>query len=247
VKFTFDSILSGSVKTPKRGAFELVRSVEVPDAGHGDLSPQRALRIFPLGPYPKPGIGIVPHGIGQERQRCPPDWHRVLSASSAKSRTKRLCWKEIRAISARCRRSHEVRFRIVPDAIVRALELRKGSADMELSSLGPDTVVALGKQPGLVADVQPGTNLAYIAFNFDDPTLARREVRQALAYATDRQSLIKYLLRDQARARVEPAASRSLGLRAERSASTNTIPHARAQLLDAAGLPRSGWRRAAAS
>ena len=36
-------------------------------------------------------------------------------------------------------------------------------------------------------------------FNFTDPVLARREVRQALAYATDRASLVEYLLRGQAR------------------------------------------------
>jgi len=60
-------------------------------------------------------------------------------------------------------------------------------------------VVALAKFPDIVIDKQPGTTLAYIAMNFDDPILAHREVRQALAYATDRPSLIKYLMRDQAR------------------------------------------------
>ena len=30
--------------------------------------------------------------------------------------------------------------------------------------------------------------------NFDDPILAHREVRQALAYGTDRESLVKYLV-----------------------------------------------------
>ena len=59
--------------------------------------------------------------------------------------------------------------------------------------------MTLAKEPGIVADKQPGTQLAYIAFNFNDPILARREVRQAFAYATDRGSLIRYLLRGQAR------------------------------------------------
>ncbi len=51
----------------------------------------------------------------------------------------------------------------------------------------------------MVAEEQPGTVLAYVAFNFDDPILAHREVRQALAYATNRGTLIQYLLRGQAR------------------------------------------------
>jgi len=92
-----------------------------------------------------------------------------------------------------------IRFRIVPDAIVRALELRKGSADAEINSLTPDMSATLAKEPGLVVDEQPGTPVAYLAFNFEDPILAHREVRQALAYATDRATLVQYLLRGQAR------------------------------------------------
>jgi peptide/nickel transport system substrate-binding protein len=61
-------------------------------------------------------------------------------------------------------------------------------------------VLALTKQPDLIVEDQPGTVLSYVAFNFDDPILAHREVRQALAYATDRATLIKYLMRGQARA-----------------------------------------------
>ena len=50
-----------------------------------------------------------------------------------------------------------------------------------------------------VADQQPGTSLAYIAFNLTIRFWRKREVRQALAYATDRKTIIKYLLRGQAR------------------------------------------------
>ena len=92
-----------------------------------------------------------------------------------------------------------LRMRIVPDAIVRALELRKGSADATINSLTPDMVVTLAKERGLAAVIDPGSTMAYLAFNFEDPILAKREVRQALAYATDRATIIKYLLRGQAR------------------------------------------------
>ena len=36
-----------------------------------------------------------------------------------------------------------VRFRVVPEAIVRALELRKGTADLEVNSLTPDMIPVL--------------------------------------------------------------------------------------------------------
>jgi ABC-type transport system substrate-binding protein len=92
-----------------------------------------------------------------------------------------------------------VTFRVVPDAIVRALELRKGAADVEMSSLSPDMVPVLAKRPELQVTEEPGTNFAYLGVNLEDPTLGKKEVRQALAYATDRESLVKYLLRGQAR------------------------------------------------
>ncbi len=38
-----------------------------------------------------------------------------------------------------------VRFRVVPDGVVRALELRKGSADLEMSSLSPDIIPVLSR------------------------------------------------------------------------------------------------------
>ena len=51
-----------------------------------------------------------------------------------------------------------VRFRVVPEAIVRALELRKGTADIGgVNSLTPDMVLALTKTPELIAEDQPGT------------------------------------------------------------------------------------------
>jgi peptide/nickel transport system substrate-binding protein len=60
-------------------------------------------------------------------------------------------------------------------------------------------VVTLAKDRGLAVVQEPGTTMGYLAFNFEDPVLAKRAVRQALAYATDRATIIKYLLRGQAR------------------------------------------------
>jgi peptide/nickel transport system substrate-binding protein len=92
-----------------------------------------------------------------------------------------------------------VRFRIVPDAIVRALELQKGSADIEVSSLSADMIAVLAKRERLLVTERDGTNFTYLGLNMDDPVLRKREVRQALAYATDRASLVKYLLHGEAR------------------------------------------------
>src|SRR5271170_6873544 len=160
-KFTFDSILSGAVKTPKRGAFELVRSVETPDADTVVFHLSEPYASF-LWDLTRPGIGIVPNGSGNNGADSVAD--RPIGTGPfqfvSKEQDEEIVLERNPGYFGGAPKIERVRFRIVPDAIVRALELRKGTADLELSSLGPDTVVTLGKQPGLVADAQPGTNLA---------------------------------------------------------------------------------------
>ena len=196
VKFTFDSILSGAVKSPKRGAFQMVKSVEAPDDWTVVFHLREPYSSF-LWNLTRPGVGIVPKDSTANVSRYPIGTgpYRLVSMEQDED----IVLERNPDYFGGAPKIQRVRFRIVPDAIVRALELRKGSADLALNSLSPDTVVALEKQPGILVDEQPGTSLAYIAFNFDDPILAHREVRKALAFATDREALIKYLLRGQAR------------------------------------------------
>jgi peptide/nickel transport system substrate-binding protein len=129
-----------------------------------------------------------------------------------------------------------LRVRVVPDAIVRALELRKGSADVEISSLSPDMIPVLAKQRDLAVTHRSGTNVNYLGFNLDDPLVARREVRQALAYATDRQAIIRYLLHGEAQIAESVMPPTHWAYEAN-------VPHyaadpvRAANLLDAAGFP----------
>lgn len=196
VKYTFDSILSGAVKTPKRGAFRAVESVSAPDENTivFHLREPDASLFWNLT---RPGIGIVPRDAEPKIAQHP--------NGTGPFRFVEMTTDEEISLEANsdyfggAPRVGRVRLRIVPDATVRALELRKGSADLAVGSLTPDMSVALARYSGIEVTQQPGTNVAYVAFNLDDPILAHREVRQALAYATDRGTLVRYLLRGQAR------------------------------------------------
>ena len=204
VKFTFDSILDGTVKTPKRGAFRMVASIEAPDDSTVVFRLREPYASF-LWNLTKPGVGIVPRGSGPEIAQKPIGTGPFQFVNAITDQEIALhrnpgYFGDAGATTTARGNVERARFRIVPDAIVRALELRKGSADVAINSLSADMVVTLAKDHGIVADEQPGTTIAYIGFNLEDPILAHREVRQALAYATDRATLIKYLLRGQARA-----------------------------------------------
>jgi peptide/nickel transport system substrate-binding protein len=206
VKFTFDSILgripNDGIVSPKRGGFAMVESVTAPDAATVVFKLREPSASF-VWNMARPAIGIVPAGAGADFAdhpigtgpfkfvRAVTDEEIVLARNTD--------YFGAGGIAPSHTVAAEIHFRIVPDATSRALELQKGSADLLLNSLTPDMVEALRKDSRLEITEQPGTSVAYLAINCEDPILRHREVRQALAYATDRQTLIRYLLRGQAR------------------------------------------------
>lgn len=195
VKFTIDYIRDIANHSPKRGNFSSVASVAAPDAATVIVHLKEPDASF-LWNLCRGAIGIVPASadahFAQHFTGTGP--FRFVSQSQDDD-----------VIIARnpdyfggAPPLESIHVRVVPDAIVRALELRKGSADIEISSLSPDMIPVLAKQPALAVTRRAGTNVNYLGFNLDDALLSHREVRQALAYATDREALIRYLLHGEA-------------------------------------------------
>jgi peptide/nickel transport system substrate-binding protein len=223
VKATIEYMIDPANRSPKRGSFSMIASIEAPDAETVIFHLKEPYASF-LWNLERSAVGIVPAGSGREFAQEPVgtgpyrfvsqaqddavvlERSRVASdtegsPSRAQSSERRGNRADIAGSDAGLQQ-HEVErvtFRVVPDAIVRALELRKGAADVEMSSLSPDMVLVLANRPELQVTEEPGTNFAYVGVNLEDLILAKKEVRQALAYATDRESLVKYLLRGQAR------------------------------------------------
>ena len=235
VKYTFDSIINRSVTSPKRGTFRLVKSVEAPDAATVIFHLSEPNSGF-MSDICRPAIGVVPEGSGTDFAEHPigtgafrfvsaeQDDNVVLERNEAYFRTPA--------------KIKQVRFRVVPEAIVRALELRKGTADLELTSLAPDMIPVLRSQPGIEVTEQPGSNFSYIVFNIEDPVFATREVRQALARATNREEIIRYLLRGQARATDGPLPPNSWAFEPG-IARFRYDPQQAELMLDRAGFPRN--------
>jgi peptide/nickel transport system substrate-binding protein len=234
VKATFDFISNPANKSPKRGAFRLVTSIETPDPLTVIFRLREPYASFTIN-LVRPTTGIVPSNASPDFSRHPigSGPFRFVSQSQDDEVVIERNPDYFRPASKLSR----VRFRVVPDAIVRALELRKGSADIEVSSLTPDIIPILAKQPTLAVTERPGTNFTYLGLNLEDPILKDRQVRQALAYATDRDSLIRYLIHGQAR--IASGILPPNHWAYEANVTQYSLDVARAeQLLDVAGYPR---------
>ncbi|MGB7282297.1 MAG: ABC transporter substrate-binding protein [Candidatus Acidiferrum sp.] len=234
VKYTFESILDPAVHSPKRGAFRMVASIDTPDLATVVFHLTEPYASF-LWNLTRPAVGIFPQGSGPDFSRHPigSGPFRFVSQSQDEEVIVERNPDYFRGAPQLAR----VRFRVVPDAVVRALELRKGSADIEMSSLSPDMIPVLARQPDLAVTERPGTNFAYLGFNLTDPILANRDIRQALAYATDREALIRYLLHGQAR--IASGILPPNHWAYEPNVAQYALDPARAEkLLDAAGFPR---------
>src|SRR5215467_5163316 len=135
VRFTFRSILDGAVRTLKSGhPYNLIKEIDTPD-------PQTVVFKLkePFAPFlwnlANGVIGIVPDG-------SPADFNSHPIGSGPFEFV------------------HHIQD---PEEVVAALELRKGSVDLELNSLAPDMVEVLKHDDRLNVTQSPGTNYQYIA------------------------------------------------------------------------------------
>jgi peptide/nickel transport system substrate-binding protein len=239
VKWTFDSMFDGTVITSKTGAYQYVKSVEAPDERTVIFRLKEPFAAL-LWSLADGAIGIVPYGSGKDFAQHPIGTGIFKLVKNEQDNELVIArnddyWAEKAKID-------RARLAVVPDTTTRALELRKGSADIEINSLPPDMLPTLRAERNLRIAQAPGTSVNYLAMNLRDPILRDVRVRQAIAYAIDRTPILHYLWRDTAR----PANSI---LPPQHWAYDDQIPRydydpARARaLLDAAGYPMKNGAR----
>ncbi len=194
VKYTFDSVLDPRFASIKRGGFEVLEQVEALDDFTVCLTTKK--------PFPATlelaALGIVPRNWpAAEAQAAPPgtgpfklesfkrDDRIVLGRNpywdGAKSNIERLV------------------FKVIPDPIVRALELLKGEVDLAENNIPPEMVKYLSLRRSLQVITAPGVSYQYIVFNFRDPRLRDLRVRRAIAMSIDRATIVKTILGGTAR------------------------------------------------
>jgi peptide/nickel transport system substrate-binding protein len=89
-----------------------------------------------------------------------------------------------------------LRARVISDSNALQAELQSGRVDIAPlpTSLSPDAIKGLESNPNLNVQQFEGSNLNLLTFNTKEPPLDNVKVRQAIAYAIDRESMIRDLV-----------------------------------------------------
>jgi peptide/nickel transport system substrate-binding protein len=234
VAWSIRSMTDGTILTGKGDAFKDVASVSVSDpltlALHMRKPNQSLLFNLSDGLF-----GVVENGSGRDEGLHPVGTGPFRFVGQVQD--KEVVVERNAGYWAGAPKIERVRFEVVPDDITTALEMKKGSGDVESNVLTMDMVHSLSAQPNLRVETGPGARVDYANFNVTDPALRDPRVRQAIACAIDKPALIAALWRSRAR-----PAETLLPQEHWAAASNNDLPQyphdiARAErLLDAAGL-----------
>ncbi|HEX8028793.1 MAG TPA: ABC transporter substrate-binding protein [Vicinamibacterales bacterium] len=193
VVYTFGCFIDPAFVSPRKGAYRTLARVEAIDP-----YTVRFVLKEPFGSFPiQLVMPVVPKGAGPELRDRPVgtgpykfadfavDDHLALTAFPEYFRGKPA--------------NDGVVLKVVPDEIMRALELRKGTVDMVVNDLSPDVIHQLEAERSVTIAESPGTDYAYVGVNMRDAVLKDRRVRHALGYAIDRQAIVDHLRRGLAR------------------------------------------------
>lgn len=82
--------------------------------------------------------------------------------------------------------------RFIPEVTTRVAGMLNGELDL-VTDLPPDQLAALEERPGVTVETVPSGNIHDLYFNMRAKPMDRREIRQALGFAIDRELLIEAL------------------------------------------------------
>jgi peptide/nickel transport system substrate-binding protein len=196
VKSTYEFILDPQHHSPRRGPLALIRSID-------ELGPYRVrFRLaVPFAPFLENcTIGIVPEGSSGEvpaASSMPPPGSGPFMLDSIDPGNRIILkanhsyWDGSPSVSG-------LVFKIIPDAMVRVLEFKKGTLHLLQNDIEPDLLPWIRRNTEAIVEMHRGTTFQYIGINLAHPILRHRKVRQALALAIDRDAIIHHLLKDQA-------------------------------------------------
>ncbi|MEO8032913.1 MAG: ABC transporter substrate-binding protein [Acidobacteriota bacterium] len=235
-KFTFESTIDPKLTSPKKSGYASIASFETPD-DHTFVVHMKEPNagIFDNFPYM-----LVPKGTETAALSKTPNLAGAYKVVENKA-DERISLEGFNGWVGGTPKIPNVTVRIIPDATTRVLELRRGTVNFAMNSVPYDQVDPFKSNPDFKVVTSHGGAYQYLAFNLKDPTLAKKEVRQAIAYAIDRNRIVRDLLQGYGSV-TDTMFPQGHWARAENLPSYPYDPARARQMLDAAGLRSVGGK-----
>ncbi len=230
VAYTFNSLIDPAFVSARRGAYALLERVEAVDPYTARFVLKKPSGSFPIQLV----LPIVPAGAGATLRTNP--------VGTGPYRLVRYAVDDRLELAAFADyyegppKNAGVVLKVVPDEIMRGLELEKGTVDLVINDLSPDTVAQLGDDGDMQVVTSSGTDYAYVGLNLREPLLEDRRVRHAIGHAIDREAIVKYLRRGLAQPAVGVVPPASWAFKADTFQFAYDPARAK-RLLDEAGFP----------
>lgn len=184
IKATYDAVLDKKRASPHRNSLKHIDRIEIIDSLTLDFHLSRADPLFPAFLV----IGIMPEDLlnkGHPFNRQP-----VGSGDFEFSH-----WPFDGQLFLTRRKDQQLfEFLKVKDPTVRVLKLLSGELDLIQNNLPPEHINYLKKQQNIKYLTKKGSNYSYLGFNLQDEQTGQLKLRQAIAYALDRDKIIQYAL-----------------------------------------------------
>lgn len=190
VVYTFKSIKDGKIASPFKNRIEIISDVvaETPDIVRFDLKNVYAPILHSLN------IGIV---SANAAKRAKTEFGRVPVCAGPYV-VKRFVSDSVVELSPNPNYFGErpknagIEFQVVKDDNIRVLKLIKGDVDLIQNAIPPMLIESVLKDNNLEMMQDTGAVVTYMGLNLLKPALSKQKVRQAIAYAINRDEIISH-------------------------------------------------------
>ncbi|MCC7124068.1 MAG: ABC transporter substrate-binding protein [Acidobacteria bacterium] len=189
VVYTFGSLIDPAFVSPRKGAYRLLDTVTAVDPLTVRFTLKEPFGSFPINLV----MPVVPAGAGADLKSHPIGTGPYRLASYAVD--DRIELRPFADYFGGAPANDGITLRVIPDDVMRGLELRQGAVDLIVNDLPPDVIAQMREDDEVDVVEAPGTDYAYIGFNMKDPLLADRRIRHAIGYAVDRRAIVDHLRR----------------------------------------------------
>jgi len=184
IKATYDSVLNPDTASPHLAGFNMIESIEIVDGRSIDFHLNKSDPLFPG----RLVIGIMPAKLLASN-------HTFNRQPIGSGPFQFVAWPEEGKLQLRrLSDTQQFEFIAVKNPTVRTLKLMRGEIDMLQNNLPSELVAYLAEQDDINLLKAPGSNFTYLGFNMQDEATGNLKLRRAIAYALDRDAIIKYVM-----------------------------------------------------